>query len=123
MYNSNNFIHRLLDEMIALYPDPKDATTLVASTASSTLSPSMSQSLTDRKPVKSNTAQIRRKFELEEAQLRRTDWTAERLARIPEESLAALAYSLSIPLQVEFGKNEKTFLAYWRSLRIARRRV
>ena len=66
-------------------------------------------------------SKTRLKFELEQArlhlQLQKIEWTDERLAQIPDESLAALAYSLSVPLQVEFGKSQNAFVAYWRSLR------
>jgi hypothetical protein len=121
MNNLADLIRKTLDELMDMYPPvPKEpGKRLEAKVSPSLPVPSVSKSAPcGQKAVSlTNLAQIRRKFELEEAQLRRMHWTDERLALIPEESLATLAYSLSNSLKMEFGNDKGNFLAYWRRLR------
>jgi hypothetical protein len=128
-------IHRTLREMIAMYPEPQSQLIAHPSIPKTERNP-LSKRAASRPPASAAPQSIspspqptmlmdpgktRLKFELEDARLelrlQKADWTDERLRLIPEESLAALAYSLSTGLKMEFRNDKGSFLAYWRRLR------
>lgn len=122
MNNLSNLIYRTLDEMIALYPEPRAASTIDGEKTPPILpAPSLSGSPganSGGKPVTPmDPVQIRRRWALDDARLRCKEWNDSQLRAIDSEELAALAFDTSDKLKAEFHDKKSTFLAYWRSLR------
>ena len=122
MNTIEDLIHRVLDDAIALYPEPKDASTLVGEKAPPRLpAPTLVVPRTTAANTKCVTTmdpdQIRRRLALDDARLRSATWSDAQLRAINREELAGLAFDTSDSLKTEFHGRKSTFLAYWGSLR------